>query len=104
MTDDLLHLLTAAVDGELSPAEQRRVQQVLVESAEARSLLARFQSDSIRLKNVPLSMPPVNLAGRVMARLPHSIVAGEPVHRNRSHSRAAFAIAASLFLALGGGV
>jgi hypothetical protein len=100
MTDDLLHLLTAAVDGELSPPEQWRVQQLLVESAEARSLLARLQSDSIRLKNAPKLMVPAYLDGQVMARLPKSEPARDSLQRTRSRFWVAFSIAASLFLAV----
>lgn len=106
MTEEQLQLLTIAVDGELSPSEQWAVHRLLVESVEARTLLARLQSDSIRLRNVPKTPPPADLATRIMARLPgpeparpRSIVSSE-----RRQIRQLSLLAASLLAILGGGV
>ena len=104
MTDDLLRLLTAAVDGELTPAEQWRVHGMLVESVEARTTLARLQSDSIRVRNLAKAKPPENLAARVMAKLPKAEPVREPIRRERSRSWTTIAIAASMFLAIGAGI
>ena len=104
MTDDLLRLLTAAVDGELTPAEQWRVHGLLVESVEARTTLARLQSDSIRVRNLTRAKPPANLTARVMAKLPKAEPVREPIRRERSRSWTTIAIAASMFLAVGTGI
>jgi hypothetical protein len=97
MTEDLLQLMTAAVDGELTPVQQWELNQLLVDSVEARSILARLQSDSIRVKNLPLVESPPNLASTIIARLPVL----EPVRaRRRTYSRQMFALAASLLLAV----
>lgn len=103
MNDEVLRLLTAAVDGELTPAEQWHVHRLLVESVEARTLLARLQSDSIRVRNLPQVTPPANLTARVMAKLPKAEPARQPVRRDHSRSWQLFAIAASLLLAIGAG-
>ncbi|HEY2910457.1 MAG TPA: hypothetical protein VGI99_09435, partial [Gemmataceae bacterium] len=104
MTEEQLHLLTVAVDGELSPAEQWSVHSLLVESVEARTVLARLQSDSIRLRNVPKVQPPATLAPRIMARLPHSEPAWPSTHRDRRNRvRQLAALAASLLLAVAAG-
>ena len=102
MTDDLLILLTAAVDGEATPAEQWYVHRMLSDSVEARTLFARLQSDSIRLKNLRKAAP-ANLVARVMAKLPHSEPVVVPVRRDRSRTWVAIAIAASLLIAVGAG-
>ena len=116
MTDDLLILLTAAVDGEATPSEQWYVHRMLSDSVEARTLFARLQSDSIRLKNLRKAAP-ANLVARVMSKLPHaaSWVAPcfQPVqrghrlearcHPDRSRIWVAVAIAASLLIAVGAG-
>ena len=102
MTDDLLILLTAAVDGEATPAEQWYVHRMLSDSVEARTLFARLQSDSIRLKNLRKPAP-ANLVARVMAKLPHAELAVAPIRRDRSRTWITVAIAASLLIAVGAG-
>jgi hypothetical protein len=102
MTEEQLRLLTVAVDGELSPAEQWAVHALLVESVEARTALARLQSDSIRLRNVRKVQPPTTLAPRIIARLPHCEPARQVARRDHRHRQLA-ALAASLFLAVAAG-
>ena len=102
MTDDLLILLTAAVDGEATPSEQWYVHRMLSDSVEARTLFARLQSDSIRLKNLRKAAP-ANLVARVMAKLPHAEPAVALVRRDQSRTWIAVAIAASLLIAVGAG-
>jgi hypothetical protein len=46
MTDDLLQLTTASVDGELTLAENRRLLRLLDSSPEARALCTKFHGDS----------------------------------------------------------
>src|SRR5205809_230060 len=69
LTDDILHLITAAVDGELSPAEAQRLSQVLYTSPEACQIYARLKADSDRIRALPRVLPPVDLLPRVMARI-----------------------------------
>src|SRR4051812_41492897 len=69
MSDDLLQLITAAVDGELTPAEARRLDEALAASPEARALHARFQADSKPPRELPRVPPPAALRPRVMARI-----------------------------------
>lgn len=79
MTDNLLSLITTAVDGELNPAEILRFNQLLDSSPEARGLYDQLRSDSNRLRNFPFVPPPSDLRAKVMAQIaavtPRPIVA-----------------------------
>ncbi len=119
MTDDLLQLLTAGLDGELSPAEFQQLRQLLESSAEAQRIFAKLQADSARLRALPAVPPPPGLKHRVMARIatltspnvappgpaPVPVTVAGPARRPRAADRAAqrrswlpYAIAASVFL------
>jgi hypothetical protein len=69
MTDELLQLMTAAVDGELSATDAQRLRKLLDSSAEARAVFAKLKSDSKRLRGLPRVEPPTDLHTRVMARV-----------------------------------
>jgi hypothetical protein len=69
ITDDLLQLITASVDGELTPAESRRLRRLLDSSPEARALYTQFHADSKKLHALPRAVPPADLHGRVMAKI-----------------------------------
>jgi hypothetical protein len=69
LPDDQLELITAAIDGELSPAEARRFRSLMESSAEARATHARLKADSERLQNLPRVAPPADLAARVMRKI-----------------------------------
>lgn len=104
---DQLELLTAAVDGELTPRQSRRLRRLLAASDEARGVLARLQSDSVRLRNLPKIAPPSDLTERIMAKVatvtPPVPVTPAPVavpHR-RSREWVPVAVAASLLLGVG---
>jgi hypothetical protein len=62
-----LQLLTACVDGELSPRQRRHVERLLKRSAEARVLLRQLQADSRHLLELPRTSAPPDLADSVMA-------------------------------------
>src|SRR5439155_1535562 len=66
---DQLELLTAAVDGELTARQSRRLRRLLATSDEARATLARLQADSGRLRDLPKLAPPLDLPERVMAKV-----------------------------------
>src|SRR5829696_3230602 len=60
-------LLTAAVDGELTPAERKAAQRVLRESEPARVLFAQLKADAARLKKLPRVAAPAELADNVLS-------------------------------------
>src|SRR5262245_16025014 len=62
-----LQLLTASVDGELSPRQRRHVERLLKRSPEARAFLRQLQADSRQLIELPRVSAPPDLAGSVMA-------------------------------------
>jgi hypothetical protein len=62
----LQELLTAAVDGEMTGAEQRLVDKLLRDSEEARQFHTRLQSDAARLRGLPAAAPSDDLAANVM--------------------------------------
>lgn len=68
-TVNLRELLTAAVDGELTPAERRAVDRALRESEPARAMLAKLQSDKARMKALPRISAPVDLAENVLCMI-----------------------------------
>jgi negative regulator of sigma E activity len=69
ITDDQLRLITAAIDGELSPAEARRLRKLLESSPEARAVHAQLKADSDRLHKLSLAPAPADLQARVMRRI-----------------------------------
>jgi len=119
ITDDLLQLITASVDGELSAVESRRLSRLLNTCEEARAIHARFKADSNKLHALPRLAPPADLQNRVMARIaaltpvparlsklqprPTSQPKAEPARHAQPYSRKSqswipIAIAASLLL------
>ena len=62
-------LLTAAVDGELTPAERKAAQRLLRESEAARVLFAQLKADAARLKKLPRIPAPADLAENVLAAI-----------------------------------
>lgn len=62
-------LLTAAVDGELTPAERKTAKRVLRESEAARVLFAQLKADAARLKHLPRVPAPADLADNVLAAI-----------------------------------
>lgn len=101
---DQLELLTAAVDGELTPRQSRHLRRLLVGSGEARTVLARLQADAARLRNLPKAAPPADLAARIMAKVatvtPAPIIPARPatVPFRRTPQWVPVAVAASLLL------
>lgn len=69
ITDDLLQLITAGIDGELTAVETRRLTRLLNSSAEARAVHAQLLTDSKRLSALPRVAPPADLHATVMARI-----------------------------------
>lgn len=63
---NLRELLTAAIDGELTPAERKVARRLLRESESARILYAQLKGDSTRLKKLPRVPAPQELAENVI--------------------------------------
>jgi hypothetical protein len=59
-------LLTAYVDGELTPRQRRHAERLLRQSGEARELLRRLQEDARALRELPPVRPPADLAEAVL--------------------------------------
>jgi hypothetical protein len=62
-------LLTAAVDGELTPAEKKVARRLLRQSEAARVLFAQLKADAARLKKLPRVPAPLELADNVLAAI-----------------------------------
>ncbi|MBA4062794.1 MAG: hypothetical protein C0501_03640 [Isosphaera sp.] len=110
LTDDQLRLITAAVDGELAPADREAFRALLAASHQARELHARLADDSRRLRALPVVPPPADLKARVMARVAAVPVVRRPLTRPAAPARrperrswAPAAVAASLLFAAGAG-
>jgi hypothetical protein len=69
LTDADRELISAALDGDLSPAEEATFRRLLAESAEACALFRHLQADARRLRCLPAASAPARLADRVLARL-----------------------------------
>jgi len=70
ISDELLELITADVDGRLSASDSRRLRRLLDASPEAYLAHARLMTDSKRLRSLQRIAPPPDFLSRVMARLP----------------------------------
>ena len=63
---DRRSLLTAALDGELTPTEQMAARRLVRESEEARLLHAKLQGDAARLRRLPVVPAPSGLAENIL--------------------------------------
>src|SRR5687768_14977778 len=96
---DEFELLTAAVDGELTPPDGHRLRLLLDGSAEAREVYARLKADSDRLRRLPPVAPPADLRDRVLAALPVTVPAPPAAPARRPAPRwLPLAVAACLLL------
>ncbi|MBV9123104.1 MAG: zf-HC2 domain-containing protein, partial [Planctomycetes bacterium] len=66
LSERVCRLLTAYVDGELSPAEEQAVQRLLQESAEARTLYEQLRRDADLLRRLPPRRPPRDFPQQVL--------------------------------------
>jgi hypothetical protein len=81
-------LLTAAVDGELTPAERKAAQRLLRESEAARVLFSQLKADAARLKNLPRVPAPPDLADNVLAAINVRAMTPTPLPPSpRAHGR-----------------
>lgn len=107
LPDDALTLLTAAVDGELTPAEAAAVRTLLAESPAARAAFRRLRADRQRLQQLTPVAPPTDLHARIMARLPvrppSPVEVARPAGFARRPSFVPVAVVAGVLLAVAGG-
>lgn len=85
INENVLQLITAAVDGELTPLEVQRLRRVLDTSPQARKVYARLKADRARLQALPHVAPPADLHSRVMARV--AAVTPAPARLAKSRTR-----------------
>ena len=105
LPDEVFELLTAAADGELSPAERDRVRLLLAESPSASALYLRLKADRKRLRALPHVLPPAGLHERIMAALPPVAEPAAPAARPVWGRRSAWAaLAASVAVVAGAAV
>lgn len=104
LTDADRELITAAVDGELTPAQDVAFRRLIAASAPAAALFAALMSDARHLRALPRAVVPMGMDRRVMERI-RSTSVSTPLRVNRRHSfgRWPYAVAASLLLGIGTG-
>jgi hypothetical protein len=84
---NLRELLTAAVDGVLTPADRRTVQRLLRESDAARKLYVQLKADAERLKKLPRMSAPADLADNVMSTIQDRALSPTPLPPTRPARR-----------------
>src|SRR5262245_38566201 len=83
MPKNLRELLTAAIDGELSPAERKTAERLLKESEAARVLYGQLKADAARLKSLPRVPAPPDLADNVMSVIQDRAMTPTPLPPSR---------------------
>src|SRR5438270_13604626 len=66
LSDRVCQLLTAYIDGELSPRQRQVIERLLERSAEARAMLQQLQEGAGILRALPRRAPGRDLAGPVL--------------------------------------
>jgi len=104
--EDLAAILSAYLDGQLSPGETAQVEQRLAEDPEARTLLEQLRQVSQMVHSLPHSSAPADLADEVMQQLERDALLGvsdTPEElAGRTHLRfRRFAAAAAIFILAG---
>lgn len=69
LPEHLSELLTAYVDGELSPRKRKEVTKLLKKSAEARKLLQKLEEDSSFLRRLPRQQMRQDLSDSVLGNI-----------------------------------
>jgi hypothetical protein len=84
---NLRELLTAAIDGELTPAERKVAQRALRQSETARRLFTQLKADAARLKKLPRIPAPVDIVDNVMGVIRERAIAPTPLPPTPRRSR-----------------
>jgi hypothetical protein len=103
LSESVKELISAALDGELTPDETRQVRELLWASAEARAFYNLLKTDRDRVRGLLPVPPPPDLRDRVMARLPAASPLATPAQSRRfpaPRRLVPVALAASLLLAV----
>jgi hypothetical protein len=107
LTDTDRQLITAAVDGELSPTDTAAFRALLTRSAEAAALYEHLAADARRLAALPRAAAPASLAPAVVARIAAQPQAEPASPRVRFATRRVgwlpYVVAASLLLTVAAG-
>jgi len=103
--DAIKKLLTAAVDGELSLSQQKRLNAILQDSDEARELYEHLLADSKRVASIPAHRLPVDFAHNVLQSIQDMGLKPRPVQPQTPFWSnlpvwASFASAAAVLLAI----
>jgi hypothetical protein len=77
-------LLTAAIDGELTPAERKAAERLLRHSESARVLFAKLKQDAARFRNLPKVSAPPDLADAVMGEIRDRALSPIPLPPSRN--------------------
>jgi hypothetical protein len=102
LTSAELELLSLAVAGECTPAEDAQVRTLLAESTAALRAFQQLQKQRESLNKLPRRKAPAAIHKAVMSRLPkRPVEVAHPVRRSRLHW-VAYATAACLLVAVGG--
>lgn len=104
LTDQVKELLTAFVDGELSPRQRKAVTRLLHRSSEARELLRQLQENAHRIKQLPHRNVEPSLVDDILQAIAEQQVqprqlAAPKVARRRWMPYVAASLAASLLIA-----
>src|SRR5579871_6608615 len=81
LPDRDLQLLTAYVDGEMSPAEREQVTRLLQKSAAARTLLQALQGDTRRVRDLTRLKLGPDFPAKVLRTLAQNDIPPRPAHR-----------------------
>lgn len=95
LSDDQTRLLTAYVDGELSPHERQEALRLLHQSSEARELLRQLQEQVHRLKKLPRRKVTPSLAPDVLRAIAERGLQPAPAPPRRPPRRGASYVAAA---------
>ncbi len=103
LSDQLLQLLTAFVDGELSQRQRKNVVRLLEKSSEARDILKQLQENAHRIKKLPRRKVEPSLVGGIMQAINERKAQPKPAtapRRRRWLPYVAATLAASLLIAV----
>ena len=97
---DQCELISAGIDGELSPREQARLDELLADSGEARALRDELLAVARAVESLPEEAPPAELAGRIMDRAAPRGATVVPLHTPWRRVQLPMAFAAGLLVAV----
>ncbi|MGL6097914.1 MAG: hypothetical protein ACRC7O_19195 [Fimbriiglobus sp.] len=103
LTSDDYRLITAAVDGVLTPTQEPALRGLLAASEEAAAVYRQLRTDSARLARLRKVSAPPELHAAVMARV-RPVTVPTPARRVRVPAWASYAVSAAVLVAVGVGL